>query len=389
MEARRFLDTAPGKLIQVPEGADAFVPHPLPGSIVLNARTQLLLSEADRAVGELSGIGQFLSNPHLLIRPFSHREAVSSSRIEGTQSTEQDLFLFEVSPREYPRTDDLREVLNYMRALDHGLARLKTLPVSLRLIRELHEKLLHGGRGKDKGLGQFRRIQNFIGKPGQGISEARFVPPPVTELLSVLDAFEKYLHSKDEIPFLVKLALIHYQFEAIHPFEDGNGRIGRLLIPLLLCDHGFLKQPLLYLSSYFERNHDAYADLLLRVSQEGAWIDWVAFFLRGVAEESRDAIRRAKSLSDLREKYRERIQTARSSALLLKLVDRLFESPVVTVSFARSFLKITYPSAQKNIMKLVGAGVLKEDTVRKRNRIFWAPEILQTIQEAVGQPSEK
>ena len=382
MEVRKFLASAPGKLVRIPEGVDAFVPAPLPERFALDVRTQLLLSEADRAIGELSGIGRFLANPHILIRPFSQREAVSSSRIEGTQSTEQDLFLFEVSPHDYPRTDDLREVLNYVEALKYGLARLKTLPVSLRLIRELHEKLLHGVRGKEKTLGRFREIQNFIGKSGQHIADARFVPPPPSELAQALDLLEEFIHSGNETPFLVKLALIHYQFEAIHPFEDGNGRIGRLLIPLLLCDGGYLKEPLLYLSSYFERHRETYADLLLRVSQEGTWMDWVAFFLRGIAEEARDAILRAKALSDLREVYRERVQTARSSALLLKLIDRLFESPAITVSSAESFLRVTYPSAQKNIYKLVAAGILKEDKARKRNRVFWAQEILETIQKA-------
>lgn len=380
MDPSTFSAAAPGKLVRVPENAYAFVPSPLPPPFVLDARTALLLAEASRALGELNGAGQLLENPHLLIRPLSHREAVSSSRIEGTVSTEQDLFLFEISPKDSAHVEDVREVHSYVRALEHGLTRLKVLPVSLRLIREVHEKLLQGVRGRERRVGEFRRMQNYIAKPGQPISEARYVPPPVTELPRVLDEFEKYLHKEDEIPLLVRLALIHYQFEAIHPFEDGNGRIGRLLIPLLLCERKHLSQPLLYLSNYFEKNRDSYADLLLRVSKEDAWLEWIQFFLRGVSEAASDASARIRRLSALRQRYREQVQTARSSALLLKLVDKLFASPVTTVAHARRYLRVTHTSAQKNVAKLVAAGILREDRTRKRNRLYWAQEILEAIQ---------
>jgi Fic family protein len=380
MDPSTFSGNAPGKLVLIAEGVHAFLPDPLPPSIMLDAKTTLLLAEAARAVGELKGAGQLLPNPHLLIRPFSHREAVSSSRIEGTISTEQDLFLFEVSPKESSRPEDVREVHNYVRALEHGLSRLKSLPMSLRLIREMHQKLLQGVRGKDRKLGEFRQIQNYIAKPGQSIGQARFVPPPIVELSQVLDSFEKYLHAEDDTHLLIRLALLHYQFETIHPFEDGNGRIGRLLIPILLCEKEFLAQPFLYLSNYFERNHRIYADLLLGVSQEGSWVEWIKFFLTGVIEEARDAIRRMQSLSGLREKYREKLQTARSSALLLKLTDQLFASPVTTAAYSRRVLRVTHRSAQKNIAKLVAAGVLKEEPKARRNRLYWAHEILDVIQ---------
>jgi Fic family protein len=325
-------------------------------------------------------MGRTLPNPHLLIRPFLRREAILSSRIEGTMTTAEELLLFEVSPSDQPRTSDVREVHNYVRALEFGLARLKELPVSLRLIRETHGILLEGVRGQEQQPGEFRGIQNYVGRRDQPIDQARFIPPPMAEMSKALDDFEKYLHAPSDLPFLIQLALVHYQFEAIHPFRDGNGRIGRLMIPLLLCERAHLPTPLLYLSGYFERHVQAYADLLLSVSQKGAWADWINFFLTAVLDQSRDAIARCFRLLALREEYRARLQKARASALVLRLVDQLFANPATNVVRARKQLLVTHRSAQLNIEKLVKAGILREYTGRRRNRIYLAPEIIAISQ---------
>jgi Fic family protein len=318
-----------------------------------------------------------LPNPHLLIGPFVRREAVLSSRIEGTIANEEDLVLFKVDPAVEDRTPDTREVRNYVIALEYGLRRLSELPVSLKLLRELHSRLLKGVRGADKSPGEFRDRQNFIGTPGMSVKDARFVPPPVEEMHGALAAFEHFLRAPSERPFLIDLALLHYQFEAIHPFRDGNGRVGRLLIPLLLCERNILTKPLLYLSAYLERHRAQYMDLLLRVSQKGEWERWIEFFLNGVAEQAIDGVERATKLMILWQDYRKRLQTARMSILAQNLVDQLFQQPAMSVGLAQQVLKVSFASAQNNIMRLVRLGILQEMTGRKRDRIFIAPEILQ------------
>jgi Fic family protein len=373
--------TAPtGRLVLIPEKVYAFIPDPLPPQLSFGLEDVRLVSDADRALGELKGLSEMLPNPQLFVGPFSAREAVSSSRIEGTISTEKELLLFEALPKEKPAAPDVREVRNYISALDYGLTRIKKIPLSLRLIREIHKVLLHGVRGQEKRPGEFRNKQNYIGNPGQSIEDARYVPSPVTEMPRLLDHFEKYLHAESSLPFLVRLSLIHYQFEAIHPFEDGNGRLGRLLVPFLLSDAGYLPYPLLYLSSYFERNRADYGDLMLRVSQKGEWMAWIRFFLTGVSEQSRDAIRRAQRLLSLWKEYRERVQTTRASALLPRLVDRLFSHPFLTIPIAKNFLGISYRAAQLNVEKLVAAKILQELPERTYNRLFLAPEIMRVIE---------
>src|SRR5436309_5025335 len=332
MQPSDFTEKAPGRPIKTAQDYWAFVPQPLPPALEIDWDLANTLSEADRSLSELSGVARTLPNPHLLIAPFVRREAVLSSRIEGTQAGFSDLLFFEAAPSAKPPIEDVKEVANYVSALEHGLARLKDLPVSLRLIREMHERLMHGVRGDTMTPGEFRRSQNWIGPPGCTLADAAFVPPPVAEMTQALRDFEKYLHEPPVLPPLVRLALIHYQFEAIHPFLDGNGRIGRLLITLLLCAEGLLPQPLLYLSAYFERHRLEYYRLLLAVSQSGGWSEWICFFLRGVAEQSNDAIRRSDRLLQLMQDYRERLQSARTSALLLQLVDRLFMTPATTVA---------------------------------------------------------
>jgi len=358
----------------------AFVPSPLEPTIAFDPELVKSLSGADRALSELAGIARTLPNPHLLIRPFMKREAVLSSRIEGTRASLSDLFFFEASEAEESRLPDVREVSNYVTALQFGLERLNELPLSLRLIREIHERLMRGVRGDERTPGEFRTSQNWIGPPGCTLMDATFVPPPVEEMKDCLDQFEKYLYSESGLPPLIRMALVHYQFEAIHPFLDGNGRIGRLLVTLLLCREDLLSQPLLYLSAYFEKHRRDYYRRLLEVSLHGDWLSWIRFFLDAIEEQSRDAIRRSDRLLVLWNGYRQRLQEARASALLLRLVDELFSYPAISARVASGVLGITHRSAQLNIDKLVAAGILREATGRRRNRIYVADEIVSIVE---------
>lgn len=381
MQPADFKDDMFGRLLLAPEGYWAFVPQSLEPTIDLGLDLINKLSEADRALSELSGVARTLPNPHLLIGPFVRKEAVLSSRIEGTRTSYSDLLFFEAARQREKETADAQEVFNYVRALEFGLERMKELPISLRLLREIHEKLLAGVRGGNRTPGEFRRTQNWIGPPGCSLMEATYVPPPVPEMKDTLDDFEKYLHAESAFPPIVRLSLIHYQFEAIHPFLDGNGRIGRLLITLILCSEGLLPQPLLYLSAFFERHRNQYYDMLLAVSQEGNWSEWISFFLEAVISQSKDAIQRSDQLLSLWKSYRDKMQQVRASALLLKLIDELFTNPVTTNRFATETLSITPRSAQNNIEKLEKVGILKEITGRGRNRIYIAPEIIDIVEQ--------
>ncbi|MBA3876395.1 MAG: cell filamentation protein Fic [Anaerolinea sp.] len=377
-----------GRAVRVGSGElayEAFVPAPLPPRLELSYDLLRALSEADRALGELSGLGRTLSNPDLLINPFIRKEAVLSSRIEGTQATLTDIYMFEA--RGIPRptheaVGDLREVMNYVAALRYGLDRIDELPMSARLIRELHERLMAGVRGQERSPGEFRTSQNWIGAPESLLADASYVPPPPAEMNETITEFERYVNREmDPHPPLIRLGLIHVQFEMIHPFIDGNGRIGRLLTSLLLVHWGLLPVPLLYLSAYLERERSAYYSHLNAVSDHGAWTDWLVFFLRGVAEQSRDATARAKRLQDLQTAWREAVTHARSSALLLRLVDHLFRSPVITVPAVRDLLGVTYPAAKANIEKLVQAGIVEPFDVASYGRRYWAPQVIRTIGE--------
>lgn len=375
MRAEDFTSEQGRSLVRTPQGFLAFAPPPLPPPLVLDWQLVDDLSVAHQALGELAGAARNLPNPRLLMGPFVRREAVLSSRIEGTQASLSDLLFFEAASGTESDAPDVREVANYVAALEHGLDRLHELPVSLRLLREVHAKLMEGVRGGDRTPGEFRRDQVWIGPPGAPPAEATFVPPPVPEMTAALAGLEAYLHEPSGLPLLVRLALVHYQFEAIHPFRDGNGRVGRLLISILLVAEGAMPWPLLYLSAFFERNRADYYQLLLRVSQAGAWTEWLQFFLRGVAGQSRDASARSAALLDLRRAWHRRLQTARSSALLLRLVDDLFSSPALTIPGAARRLGVTQRSAGLNVGKLVRAGILSEATGRRRNRIFLATDI--------------
>lgn len=384
MNVQSYTKDSPGRLVPTLKGALAFVPDPLPRNSELSSESVRLLAGAENALGRLAGTTAREFNPYLIGSPLLHREAILSSRIEGTITTPERLVLFEAESSEgrvTPQQDnDTQEVLNYVRAMQHGLELLKTLPFCLRLIREVHRVLLTDVRGERERPGEFRHDQNWIrGRIDDDIRNARYVPPPVEEMKEALNNFEVYLNQEqadDRDPLLVQLALIHYQFEAIHPFRDGNGRIGRLMIPLLLCSCGRLDAPILYLSAYFERNRDQYVDSLLAVSQEGRWIPWINFFLRGVQQSANDANRHALGLLDLRQRYHRMFQRGRSSALLIRLIDRLFQTPSISINQAAELLEVTHQAATNNIRKLEEEGVVREVTGRKRNQVYLAGEIL-------------
>lgn len=379
MEPEDFDPSLHGHLLRSPNDYWAFVPPALPAGLELPSELVPVLSDADRAVGELSGVGAWLPNPHILITPFLRREAVLSSRIEGTQATVTDLVLFEAEAGKGYGTGDAREVFNYVEALRLATDPARRLPLSLRLIRDMHRTLMTGVRGGHATPGEFRRSQNWIGPPGCLLVDATYVPPPVDEMKECLNDLEAYLHSAAPLPPLARIAAVHYQFEAIHPFLDGNGRVGRLLISLLFQEWELLPKPLLYLSAYFESRRNEYYERILAVSTKGDWAGWLRFFLEGVSTESRDVIDRARRLIDLREDYHGRLQVTRASALLIKLVDHLFERPAIRISMAQEHLGVTFRAAAQNVQKLVDARILHEATGRDRNRIFVASEILDLL----------
>lgn len=392
MDLQVFQNTTAGKLVHV-SGKDYWAYHPAPLPPQLDWTPDLVgaLSRAAGALGELKGLGHSLANPHLLIAPFMRREAVLSSRIEGTQASLSDLYAYQaVQLPLFDRPADVKEVHNYVRALEYGLERLQTLPISLRLIRELHARLMEGVRGEHQTPGEFRRSQNWIGPPGCLLNDATFVPPPPEVMEVALSDLESYLHATPTLPPLVRLGLIHYQFEAIHPFLDGNGRVGRLLIVLLLCAWDLLPQPLLYLSAYFHRHREAYYDHLLAVSQRGAWSEWLEFFLQGIVLQSRDAITRSRRLLDLRERYREQFQHRRIGARLLQVIDHLFTQPIITIKgVAEAIDEIDYQSAYRYVNTLESEGILREITGRARNLVYQADEILDAIVAPLPGQGEK
>jgi Fic family protein len=377
MDTALFKDSPSGKLVRATGGYWAFVPNPLPPKLDWDDALVSLISNADIALGTLSGLGETLPNPHLLIYPFIRREAVLSSRIEGTQSSLSDLLLFEATKVERQR--DVKEVQNYVRATEYGLRRLDELPLSLRFIRELHGILMEGVRGEHTTPGEFRQSQNWIGTPGATLNEATFVPPPVTEMQECLSQLEKFLHIKTKLPPLVQTALVHYQFEAIHPFLDGNGRIGRLLSTLLLCQRNVLSKPLLYLSAFFEKHRQEYYELLLKVSGTGAWREWIEFFLTAVAEQSGDAVSRARRLLELLRTYSQVVREKHLPPTARGLVELIFMKPILNTKTVQEFLKVSYPSAQNAISSLEEAGILIEITGRKRAKAYSANEILKVL----------
>ena len=373
------MDTSPpesraGRYLRQPTGYRAFIPAPLPPDPAFRTggEMQRLLSEADRALGRLDGSVQTLPHPDLFVYMYVRKEAVLSSQIEGTQSSLQDLLAeeAELAPNDRPR--DVEEVVNYVRAMNHGLARLGELPVSVRLIREIHEKLLAGVRGSRLTPGELRRTQNWIGPAGCTLAEATFVPPPPDEVPRALGDLEKFLHATNDLPLLVQIGLAHAQFETIHPFLDGNGRVGRLLITFLLCEKGALHKPVLYLSHYFKKHRQTYYDLLQAVRERGAFEEWVTFFLRGVTEVSVEAADTARRILELRESHRREIteRFGRAAGNGHRVLERLYEQPIVSVSNLMSLLGTTFAGANQIVQRLVEIGVLREFTGQARHRRF-------------------
>jgi Fic family protein len=385
MKPEEFTSERAGKIFRTPRDYFAFVPYPLPPSITYSLELIRLLADAAGSLGELAGLGRMLANPYSLVNPALHQEAVLSSRIEGTLTEIEDLFIFEADPNEQPDKPDVREVHNYVVALEYGLQRLATLPVSLRLVREIHERLMAGVRGGQAIPGEFRTTQNWIGRPGALLNSASFVPPPQEELQRVLGEWESYIHSEDETHPLIRLAFIHYQFEAIHPFVDGNGRVGRLLLILLLCHWGLLPQPLLYLSAFFERHRDDYYRGLLRVSQRGEWEEWIEFFLTGVRVQAQESLATAKTLLELQETYRSLLQGERITKITSSVADYLFARPVVTAPLIRDRWNVSHHTAQNALGDLEQAGILHEATGQRRNRTWVARGIIRVL---MGLPPE-
>ena len=373
----------PGRWLRRPGGYSAYVPDPLPPTLTWTPKLVRALSDADRLIGRLAGEGGRLPNPHLLMRSFIKREAVLSSRIEGTQASLGELLEAEIGVPVDRSPDDLREVANYVAALEYGIKRLRKLPLSLRLVKELHELLMKGVRGERAAPGEFRRSQNWIGAPGSTLSQASFIPPSPDDLMDCLGAWEKFLHEKTTPP-LIQIGLAHYQFEAIHPFLDGNGRVGRLMITLFLVERGILPTPLLYLSAFFEATRRDYYELLGEVSASGDWESWLIYFLNGVARQAEDASSRAARINALLERWRREAGKTTGgppSLVPLKLVDMLASNPFVTAKKAAAQLGVAFTTAQRGIEKLEKAGVLRRVNEAKRDRVYCAKQIFDILEE--------
>ena len=380
MKKSDFKAPETGRLITAPQGYLAFVPAPLPPKLTYDAGLVRILSRADAALSELSGLGRVLPNPNLLIAPWVRREAVLSSRIEGTRTTLSELLIDELSGNGASRKpdSDMHEVRNYVVALEYGRKRLAELPLSLRLVREIHERLMRGVRGDRATPGEFRKSQNWIGPAGSTPETASYVPPPVSEMAACLDNWEKFLHERESFPDLIQCALMHEQFEAIHPFLDGNGRLGRLMITLFLIERGRLSQPLLYLSDYIDRNRQDYYDLLQRVRTHGDWSAWLRFFINGVLEISQEAAQRIARLLEMRQRYTDLLDKA-GRAGNRPLIDQLFQNPYITVAAAEKAMGVSNPTARAAIRFLQEKGVLSEITGRGWGRMYVAREILEVI----------
>jgi Fic family protein len=354
------------------ERVRAFLPPPLPPTPALDLQGLLTLYDTARgAVGRLDGVTTILPSAPLFLFMYVRKEALLSSQIEGTQSSLSDLLLFENEEIPYVPLDDVAEVSNYVAAMEHGLKRLREgFPLSLRLIREMHAILLHSGRGASKQPGEFRRSQNWIGgtRPGNAL----FVPPPPDRLNECLDAFEKFLHVDDpQLPPLIKAGLAHVQFETIHPFLDGNGRLGRLLITLMLCEASALREPILYLSLYFKARRSDYYRLLQEVRENGAWEAWMEYFLTGIRETASQAVDTAREIMTLFDEDRAAIQTlGRSAASAFRIHDLLQRRPLVTIQAASKQLKLSLPTIGKSLEHLIELGIVRELTGKQRRRVF-------------------
>jgi Fic family protein len=368
-----------GRPLKRPEGYTAFIPAALPPNISWTPKLVRALSDADRLLGRLAGEGRRLPNPHLLIRPFVKREAVFSSRIEGTQATLGELLAAEAGAAVDRSPHDLREVGNYVVALDYGIKRLRHLPLSLRLAKELHEKLMKGVRGEIMTPGEFRRSQNWIGPPGSTLMNATYIPPPVHEMKNCLGNWESFLHDRT-LPPLIQAAILHSQFEAIHPFLDGNGRVGRLLITLFLVERELLPSPLLYLSAFFEATRRDYYDRLLAVTQHNEWMAWIEYFLNGVARQADDAVSRAERINAIVETWQKET-AAMSSQIPRRLVEMLAENPFLSLVPAAHELGVAFTTVQRAVERLEKMGIVQTVGDAKRHRVYCARNVLAILEE--------
>lgn len=368
-----------GRIVKSPKGYNAFIPNNLPPKFEWDNKLVNSLSRADFLLGKLAREGSKLPNPHLLMRPFITREAVLSSKIEGTQATLGEILAASAGAYVKQNPDDLQEVQNYIKALDYGLKRLDEIPLSSRLIKEIHDQLMQGVRGSHATPGEFRRSQNWIGSPGCTLNTAKFVSPPPENLIECLGELEKFLHDRT-LPPLIHIALCHYQFEAIHPFLDGNGRVGRLLIVLLLIEHKMLPSPLLYLSAFFEASRDEYYRQLYNVSREGTWNNWLIYFLNGIAVQSEDVLSRAERINELLTKWQ--ITMANSgSSVLVEMIKHFAVNPYFTINKIAEDFAIAYSTVQRAVQKLEAAGIIKKTNDNKRDKVYCATEILNILEE--------
>ncbi len=373
-----------GHYIRQLTGYKAFIPASLPPEppIEIDAGMLALLSAADLAVGRLDGAALTLPDPDLFVAMYVRREAVLSSQIEGTQSTLDDVLEFELDPasgRELPQ--DVTEVVNYVHAMNYGLQRLSSLPLSLRLIREIHQELLFNVRGAENAPGEFRSSQNWIGPENTPLEKATFVPPPVEDMHDALANLERFMHDDLSLPILIHCGIAHAQFETIHPFLDGNGRVGRLLITFLLCHRGVLQRPLLYISHYLKRNRVEYYDRLMAIRNAGDWEGWLRFFLRGVAETAEEATVTARSIITLRDQHRAAVQGNRLGVKGLELLNLLYQSPILNVNFAKERLQVSYGTANKLVDELESLRLLEEVTGGQRNRRFRYTPYLELFED--------
>ena len=363
-----------GRYVRQIEGYSAFLPRTLPPNPPISYDPELLelLSGADQSLGRLDGSTAALPNSDLFVAMYVRREATLSSQIEGTQASLVDLLEYEAQAVQPDRPVDVVEIANYVTAMNHGLDRLEDLPVSLRLIREIHEHLLRGVRGSERTPGEFRTSQNWIGPPGCTLTDATFVPPPSGAMRDSLGDWETFLHSEEPMPVLVKVGLAHAQFETIHPFLDGNGRVGRLLITFLLVERGILNRPLLYLSHFFKQHRSEYYDSLQSIRDDGDWEDWLKFFLIGVAEVATEATETARQIVALREEHRVIITSSlgRGAGKALVLHEQLFYRPIVNVHTVMEITGLSVARAYGLVAELEQLGLLRETTGRRRNRVF-------------------
>ncbi len=372
-----------GRYVRQQTGYAAYIPAALPPRPPIDLATLApILSAADQAIGRLDGVSRTLPNPDLFVAMYVRREAVLSSQIEGTQSSLDDVLAYELDAGATRLPLDVEAVFNHVAAMNYGLERLVTLPLSLRLIREIHERLMAGVRGAEKSPGEFRRSQNWIGPPGATLQDASFVPPPPREMLESLGNLELFLHEPGRLPALVHAGVAHAQFETIHPFLDGNGRVGRLLITFLLVHGGVIGRPLLYLSHYLKRHRTEYYDRLTSIRQDGDWEGWIAFFLQGVAATAEEATRTAAAILELRERDREAVGALGASAF--RLLDLLYDRPLVNVNSVATALNVSWPTADKLIRRFEDQGILQEITGQRRNRVFRYGPYLALFQDAEG-----